>query len=765
MKFKVTLSQRLNATAVPITCVGWASAEDVYSISDDNQLRSWSVTDNMPTKIADLQKDFHATDMHFVPKTGGASTGKHADLILVTAMDGKFHIMTKTGRIERSVEAHKGAALVGQWSNDGTGLLTAGEDGLIKIWSKGGMLRSTVVTSECSVYSACWSPDSQSIAYTQGKCVVIKQLAPNTKPTKWIAHEGLVLCLAWSVASDIIVSGGEDCRYRVWDSLGRPVFSSSLHDHHVTSIAWAPAGDLFAIGAYDTLKLCDYSGWSRSFEKPNAGSVYKMAWSNDGSQLAGACANGQVLFAHVIERKASFMNFTATVSERKAIVVKNVSDDTSEYLELPERVIRMAMRYSHLVAITPSQCYAYETSNWNTPTIFDLKDGAVVHLEMAENHMLLVERSTVGVYSYQGKLKASPKWPNMKLDGVRVAHISLSSDTLVVRDVNDQKAIHVVDLINSRTNSEMIATIQHSVPVIEIALDQQGEFTNRTMALLDKSRDLYIVKVRSANKTFSRLGRKIESFRWNAKVNILGAIQDGLVTVWYCPSASFNTRLLQMCSFQYESSDLGRSPRISDFVGTSVSVRRADGALINVPVSPFPELIHLKLQENKWEEAVNLCRNINIDIAWACLAILAVQSTQETLDIAEEAFSNIGLYDKVYYIQYIKNLPTKAEQKAQMALLGGKMDECESILLHNGMVFQAILNHINTHNWTRALDLAIKHKTHIDTVLYFRQKYLKALQKSENNNKYSTLQESITIDPEKIEEKIATELQNRKNTY
>ncbi|KAJ8958887.1 hypothetical protein NQ318_019655 [Aromia moschata] len=79
---------------------------------------------------------------------------------------------------------------------------------------------------------------------------------------QWKAHEGLVLCLAWSAASELIVSGGEDCKYRVWDGQGRQMFSSGLHDNHVTSIAWAPAGDVFAVGSYNTLRLCDYSGYS-----------------------------------------------------------------------------------------------------------------------------------------------------------------------------------------------------------------------------------------------------------------------------------------------------------------------------------------------------------------------------------------------------------------------------------------------------------------------------------------------------------------------
>lgn len=64
----------------------------------------------------------------------------------------------------------------------------------------------------------------------------------------------------------------------------------------------------------------------------------------------------------------------------------------------------------------------------------------------------------------------------------------------------------------------------------------------------------------------------------------------------------------------------------------------------------------------------------------------------------------------------------------------------------------------------RALDLAVKHKAHVDTVLYLREKYLETLGKPENNNKYSSLKESTTIDPEKIKQKIAAE-QKRKLSH
>lgn len=42
--------------------------------------------------------------------------------------------------------------------------------------------------------------------------------------------------------------------------------------------------------------------WSYALEKPNTGSLFKLAWSSDGTQVAGACGNGQVLIGNIIEQ-------------------------------------------------------------------------------------------------------------------------------------------------------------------------------------------------------------------------------------------------------------------------------------------------------------------------------------------------------------------------------------------------------------------------------------------------------------------------------
>lgn len=727
---------------------------------------SWTVSTNESRTIATFPPDLIPTDLQFLPRVSG-TLGKHGDLFLITSTDGRFHIVNRSGRIERSVEAHQGAILAGQWSNDGSSLLTAGEDGFIKIWSRGGMLRSIIVSSDNSIYGASWSPDSQSLVYTQGKALVIKSLAPNTKPIKWRAHDELILCVAWSAANDMIVSGGEDGRYRLWDNQGRSLYSSGLHDNPITSLAWTPKGDLFAVGSYNTIRLCDYSGWSRSLDKPaTVGSIYSLSWSADGTQLAGACASGQVLLAHVIERTCVYQHYTATVSERKTVKIQNILDGSEEILDVADRVIQMALRYGHLVLTTPTQCHIYSSSNWNTPTIFELKDGSVVLLLLCEKHLLLVERSTVGVYNYQGRLIASPRWANMRLDSLGAPQVSISNDCLAVRDAtdtNDFAVVHIIDLGSTRNvSTDNSSNIQHTMNIVQLALDQAGPASERRAAILDKNKDLFLVLVRSSYKIFAKLAGQIQSFLWNSEENMIAAIQDTRLVVWYCPAANFDRDLLRFSSMQYDSADLGKNPKLHDFVGNSVAIRRTDGSLLNIPISPYPIIIHSFVQNNKWRDALNLARLIDETSLWALLAVLASKINSDRLEIAEEAYAVIGQYDKVLYIQKIKNL-SKAQQAAGVAILLGQNKLAESILLHNGMVYHAILNHITLYNWTSALDLATKHKTHIDTVLYMREKYLKLLNKVEVNSEFLKWKERVSIDEEKILEKMEEESQKSIN--
>lgn len=132
--------------------------------------------------------------------------------------------------------------------------------------------------------------------------------------------------------------------------------------------------------------------------------------------------------------------------------------------------------------------------------------------------MLLAETNSLGIYNYQARLIASPRWPNMRSDTLKSSTVALSSDLLVVRDAIDTKSMYVMDLtINKSSTNERYTTITHSLPIVQISLDQcddDDSSSNRKLALLDNAKDLYIIDVRSSH---SNVPRKIGKMREKKK--------------------------------------------------------------------------------------------------------------------------------------------------------------------------------------------------------------------------------------------------------
>lgn len=102
--------------------------------------------------IAEFPTDFFPTSMQWHPRPNHlitASKKQSLDILLITTADGmyfnfwkyqnqsyytsfsntlfytgRFHLVNKNGRIEKSIEAHKGAVTIGKWSTDGSVLFT-----------------------------------------------------------------------------------------------------------------------------------------------------------------------------------------------------------------------------------------------------------------------------------------------------------------------------------------------------------------------------------------------------------------------------------------------------------------------------------------------------------------------------------------------------------------------------------------------------------------------------------------------------------------
>ncbi len=93
---------------------------------------------------------------------------------------------------------------------------------------------------------------------------------------------------------------------------------------------------------------------------------------------------------------------------------------------------------------------------------------------------------------------------------------------------------------------------------------------------------------------------------------------------------------------------------------------------------------------------------------------------------------------QVEYVQYIKTVPSPEGQQAEIALFRRQVDEAERIFLNANppLVYRAVKMNIRFYRWSRALDIALKFRTHVDTVLGYRQRFLEQFQKRETDQKF-----------------------------
>ena len=158
------------------------------------------------------------------------------------------------------------------------------------------------------------------------------------------------------------------------------------------------------------------------------------------------------------------------------------------------------------------------------------------------------------------------------------------------------------------------------------------------------------------------------------------------------------------------------------FTGNFCTVRRLDGALATLSISPYPKMLYEHVDKADFDKAIRICRFVKESTLWACLAAMSIYCRE--LNTVEIALASIDEADKVQYINYIKELPSEPSRNAALALYCKKINEAEQILMTARLFYRAIKMNIKLYKWERALDIAINNKTHVDTVIAYRNKFL-----------------------------------------
>ena len=249
----------------------------------------------------------------------------------------------------------------------------------------------------------------------------------------------------------------------------------------------------------------------------------------------------------------------------------------------------------------------------------------------------------------------------------------------------------------------------------------------KLLAIVDASHDLWAVAVLRPGAP-AKLGAMVDAAAWNESCDALLAVGDGRMTTWLYPHGLLGGGDADLADAAKVSGDpavvasFGPLATIVSFAGPRVTLQRGDGAIVAANVSAYAPVLHECVAGAKWDEAVRLCRFVKSPALWSALAAMAVAARH--LDSAEVALAACLAVDKLAFILHVKALPLPELRNAELALYRRAPEEAEALLLQASppLVYRAAKLNIRLGRWARALEVAMHHRAHVDTVLWYRRR-------------------------------------------
>ncbi|XP_046461872.1 intraflagellar transport protein 80 homolog [Daphnia pulex] len=745
-----------------ILFIEWNSQIEYFTYSDDLKIHSWdgSAKDSSAKTIT-LNKGTHILDIDCmnISQQSIDQRKRSSEMFAIGTSDGKCYIMHKSGRTERVIDAHKGAVMNAKWNHDGTSLLTSGEDGQLKIWSRSGMLRSTHTQADSPIYSAVWSPFSTGVLYSSGKLMTIQSFATTSKTLQWKAHDSVVLVVAWSSISHLIASGSEDCHFKIWDPVGQLLFNSDPRLHPITSIAWSPDGAFCAFTTFSSVCVSSAYGSDILEGSMEGDGISSVCWSPEGSQLVVGNSTGRIQISHLVKGGLTWGNYHVTKMAPNTLELRDHFNETVELLEFRDDVLLWSFNYGHFLVASQTHCLIHKENGWNSPITVELRDKCPQFIKQTEKYFLIMDCGILYVFSYDGALQGTPRISNQRLTMLTADHVTAAKEVIAARSPSDGKSIHCC---HYRTGKPVYGDkpLAHSGgQVTKLELDPGSPSGDQLLAFTDTARDLHLLSLSSGlNRVRSslKIAGGVTSFAWNCDCSMLVMVrEEELCVVPYPPAVPNDPALLEKFTIRQNIREYGKHVTIESFTGHQVTLQRGDGLTFPVYLSPYPSKLQQFVSNGQWDSAQRLCSSIKMEILWVCLAAMAVHYKQ--LDAAQVAFAALRETDKILYVDAIKKMNNVAMIKAETALLQNGRTEAETILLQAGLPLKAIMLNLQLFQFEKALELAVKHDSNIDVVVAYRRKYLEQFSWTETIPRFIEYAKKVDIDWDAIEEKLMDE--------
>ncbi len=270
----------------PVYALSWSADGTRLASGATDSVRIWQMPSGRRDQLM-LGHSGRCTSVTFSP------SGEH----LVTGDDRSVRISTTaTGELARSLAGARVGQTAVAWSPDGKFVASGGEDRVIRIWSRWtGALHRSLVGHRGPVAGIAWSADANLLATTSRDGTM----------HVWSASSGFIRTTmsgygtpAWA-PQDRTLAVGDNQLVRVLD-IDDPRSRTPLQEHSstVVAVAWSPDGSLLASAGADGQVII----WERATWRPkltldaHRGAVTSLLWAADGQTLITAGADRMIQF-------------------------------------------------------------------------------------------------------------------------------------------------------------------------------------------------------------------------------------------------------------------------------------------------------------------------------------------------------------------------------------------------------------------------------------------------------------------------------------